>query len=88
MSGTQEAVAMATAQGPYKVGQKVELISRDGREDARVLAIHDNSRGVEIVVRTLDHVDAPGRNVNLFTTSGRSSWLARTSAPASARAAS
>lgn len=80
---------MATAQCPYKVGQKVELISRDGgREEARVLAIHHNSRGVEIVVRTIDHVDAPGRNVNVFTTSGRSSWLAPISAPASARVAS
>lgn len=79
---------MATAQCPYKVGQKVELISGDGREDARVLAIHHNSRGVEIVVRTIDHVDAPGRNVNVFTTSGRSSWLAPISAPASTRVAS
>lgn len=79
---------MATAQCPYKVGQKVELIGRDGREDARVLAIHRNGRGVEIVVRTVDLVDAPGRNVSVFTTSGRSSWLAPISAPASVRVAS
>jgi hypothetical protein len=88
MSGTQEAVAMATAECPYKVGQKVQLIGRDGREDARVLAIHHNSRGVEIVVRTIDLVDAPGRNVNVFTTSGRSSWLAPISALTTVQAAS
>jgi hypothetical protein len=76
MSGTQEAVAMAPQQCPYQVGQQVQLISRDGREDARVLSIHHTGRGVEIVVRTTDRVDAPGRNVNVFTTSGRSSWLA------------
>ena len=83
---------MATAQCPYQVGQKVQLISRDGREDARVLAIHHNSRGVEIVVRTIDtvigDVDVPGRNVNVFTTSGRSSWLAPISALTTVQAAS
>lgn len=79
---------MATVECPYKVGQKVHLISRNGREDARVLAIHHNSRGVEIVVRTIDLVDAPGRNVNVFTTSGRSSWLAPITTPASMLAAS
>lgn len=61
---------------PYQVGQKVQLISTAGREDAHVLSIHHTGRGVEIVVRTVDQLDAPGHNVNLFTTSGRSSWLA------------
>lgn len=75
---------MAPQKCSYKVGQKVELISRGGREDARVLAIHHTSRGVEIVVRTTDRVGAPGRNVNVFTTSDRSSWLA----PATVSAAS
>jgi hypothetical protein len=78
MSGSQEAVAMATRQCPYQVGQRVQLISaKRGREDAHVLSIHRPAAGgFEIVVRTLDRVDAPGRNVNVFTTSGRSSWLA------------
>ena len=81
---------MATTQCPYQVGQKVQLIRRNRREDARVLAIHHNRQGVEIVVRTIDtvvgDVDVPGRNVNVFTTSGRSSWLAPISAPVSATA--
>ena len=79
---------MAPAECPYTVGQKVQLIGRNRRQDARVLAIHRNSRGIEIVVRTVDLVDAPGRNVNVFTTSGRSSWLVATGAPTQTQAAS
>lgn len=69
---------MATQRCPYRVGQKVQLISaKRGREHAHVLSIHrPTTGGFEIVVRTLDRVDAPGRNVNVFMTSGRSAWLA------------
>ena len=75
-------------QCPYRVGQLVQLISRDGREDARVLSIHYTGRGIEIVVRTTDQPAAPGRNVNVFTTSGRSSWLAPITGPAAVSVAS
>jgi hypothetical protein len=77
MSGLQDAVALTPQQCPYRVGQQVELISPQGRrEPARVLSIHrPEAGGVEIVVRTVDLADAPGRNVNVFTTSGRSHCL-------------
>lgn len=75
---------MAPTPCPYQVVQKVQLISSDGREDAHVLSIHHTGRGVEIVVRTTGRVDAPGRTVNVFTTSGRSSWLAPVTTPATA----
>jgi hypothetical protein len=76
MSG-QEAVAMTPQQCPYQVGQKVELINPQGElEPARVLSIHRPAAGgIEIVVRTVDLVDAPGRNATIFTTSGRSHCL-------------
>lgn len=68
---------MTPQQCPYQVGQKVELITPKGEhEPAWVLSIHrPETGGVEIVVRTVDLLDAPGRNVNVFTTSGRSHSL-------------
>lgn len=61
---------------PFQSGQRVQLHQRQTAEAAFVLGVHPSPLGGwEIIVRLLDRVDAPGRTVNVFTTTGASSYL-------------
>jgi hypothetical protein len=61
---------------PFRAGQRVRLNSAQRPSDAHVLAIHPSRLGGwEVIVRTLDYPDQPGRTVNVFMTGDRCSML-------------
>lgn len=73
-----------SGQCPFQSGQRVQLHQGQTPEAAYVLGVHPSPLGGwEIIVRTLDRVEAPGRTVNVFTTTGASSYLTAASAAAS-----
>lgn len=73
MSETAKTRTLTT---PFRAGQRVRLNSAKQPSDAHVLAIHKSGLGGwEVIVRTLDYPDRPGRTVNVFMTGDRCSML-------------
>ena len=79
---------MTVGQPPFRAGQKVHVNSATHPADGYVLSVHRSTEigGWEIIVRTQDLVDRPGRNVNVHITGNQSSLL--TAINASERVAS
>jgi len=73
---------MTTDHPPFLAGQRVRLNSDTQPGDGHVLAVHPDQQisGWEVIVRTFDTADSPGRTVSVFMTSTRPSLL--TPAPA------
>jgi hypothetical protein len=68
---------MTTDQPPFLAGDRVHLNTRTRPGDGHVLAVYPSRQlnGWEVIVRTFDTPEAPGRTVNVFTTSARYSLL-------------
>lgn len=71
-----ETATTQTLTTPFRAGQRVRLNSSQQPSDAHVLAVHKSGLGGwEVIVRTLDYPDRPGRTVNVFMTGDRCSML-------------
>lgn len=71
-----ETATKQTLTTPFRAGQRVRLNSARHPSDAHVLAVHKSGLGGwEVIVRTLDYADRPGRTVNVFMTGDRCSML-------------
>jgi hypothetical protein len=68
---------MTTDHPPFLAGQRVHLNSTTRPGDGHVLAVHPAPQltGWEVIVRTFDTADSPGRTVNVFMTSRGCSLL-------------
>ena len=61
----------------FLTGDPVLLHQRPTAEPARVTSIHRVATGWEYVITTYGDAETPGRTVNIFTTSGHSTYLSR-----------
>ena len=61
----------------FLTGDRVLLHQRPTAEPARVTSIRRVATGWEYVITTYGDAETPGRTVNIFTTSGHSTYLSR-----------
>ncbi len=69
----------------FLAGDPVLLHQRPVPEPAHITSVHRTGTGWEYVISTDGTPDRPGRTVNLFTTTGRTSYLSRRQRAAAGR---
>jgi hypothetical protein len=65
----------ATLPAVHQVGDGVHVHRKDQRIPARICSVHRSDRGVEYVIRTEPADGGHGSVLNIWTTSGHSSFI-------------